>query len=155
VGDEYLVSPHRRNRRKPVKVIRFFIVLAALAGPARADSAKTKPELLEAETAAWNAAKPVFEKACANCHTTGGKRATKKTLGHFAFDSYPPTGHHAGTIGATVRDVLGLGKKKATMPSGKPGSVKGGDLALIKTWVDAWLAAERGGAHPPASTHHH
>jgi len=154
MGDETRGLAYRQKACKPVKVIRFCLVLVALTAPAAADS-KAKPELLEAETTAWKTAKPALDRACASCHTKAGAKATNKTLGHFAFDSYPPTGHHAATIGATVRDVLGLGKKKATMPFKKPGSVTGDDLTAIKTWIDAWLAADKAGAHAKPAGHHH
>ena len=108
-----------------------------------------KAELLAAETAAWDTAKPVFEKSCATCHSTAGKKAAKKKLDHFNMDTYPLGGHHTATIGFTIRGVLGISGKKATMPYDKPGSVKGDDLAKIKAWTDAWEAAEKGGAHPP------
>lgn len=114
-----------------------------------------KAEALAAETAAWTTAKPVFDKACAACHTSGGKKAAKKKLDHFSFDSYPLGGHHTATIGFTIRDVLGISGKKPTMPYGTPGSVKGDDLAKVKAWTDAWEAAEKAGAHPAAPEHHH
>jgi hypothetical protein len=41
------------------------------------------------------------------------------------------------------------------MPFDKPGSVHGDDLAKIKAWADAWEAAEKAGAHPPAGEGHH
>jgi mono/diheme cytochrome c family protein len=112
-----------------------------------------KVELLAAETAAWETAKPVFEKACATCHTSAGKKAAKKKLDHFNLDTYPLGGHHTATIGYTIRDVLGITGKKPTMPYDKPGSVQGEDLAKIKAWTDAWEASEKGGAHPV--TEHH
>lgn len=130
-------------------------VIVATLGSAAAEAPPSKAELLAAEQAAWDRAKPVFAKACASCHTSAGKKATKKKLRHFNFDSYPPTGHHAATIGFTIRKVLGLSGKKATMPPGKPGSVQGDDLAKIQAWIDAWEAAERAGAHPPAAEPHH
>jgi mono/diheme cytochrome c family protein len=113
-----------------------------------------KRELLAAETAAWETAKPVFTKYCARCHTKAGKQAARKKLEHFAMDSYPLGGHHSATIGFTIRDVLGITGKKPTMPSDKPGAVKGDELAAIKAWTDAWEAAEQGGAHPAAHDHH-
>ncbi|HEU0036142.1 MAG TPA: c-type cytochrome [Kofleriaceae bacterium] len=117
--------------------------------PAPAEPAKDpKAELLAAETTAWDKAKPVFEKYCASCHTKAGKKSAKKKLDHFDMDSYPPGGHHTATIGFTIRDVLGISGKKATMPYDHPGTVKGDDLAAIKAWTDAWEAAEKGGAHP-------
>jgi mono/diheme cytochrome c family protein len=127
---------------------------AAGAAPAAADP---KPDLLAAETAAWQAAKPAFEKACATCHTSAGKKATKKKLAHFNFDAYPLGGHHTATIGFTIREVLGLSGKKPTMPFDKPGAVKGDDLASIKAWSDAWEAAEKAGVHraTPATHDHH
>jgi hypothetical protein len=114
-----------------------------------------KAELLAAETAAWETAKPVFEKSCATCHSSAGKKAAKKKLDHFNMDSYPLGGHHTATIGFTIRDVLGISGKKPTMPYDKPGSVQGDDLAKIKAWTDAWEAAQKGGAHPEATEHQH
>ncbi|MEO8548515.1 MAG: hypothetical protein ABI678_01010 [Kofleriaceae bacterium] len=93
----------------------------------------------------------MFDKACASCHTKAGKKSAKKKLDHFDMDTYPPGGHHTGTIGFTIRDVLGISAKKPTMPYDKPGSVKGDDLATIKAWTDAWETAEKGGAHPPVA----
>jgi mono/diheme cytochrome c family protein len=113
-----------------------------------------KAELLAAETAAWATAKPVFDKACSACHTTGGKKASKKTLMHFNLDTYPLGGHHTATIGYTIRDVLGINGKKPTMPDDNPGSVEGDDLAKISAWTDAWVAAEKGGAHPAVAHDH-
>ena len=127
------------------------------AKPAEPEPATTDPkaELLAAETSAWAMARPVFDQACATCHTSAGKKAAKKTLDHFNFDSYPPGGHHTATIGFTIRDVLGISGKKPTMPYDKPGSVQGDDLAKIKAWTDAWEAAGKGGAHPVAGEHDH
>jgi hypothetical protein len=113
-----------------------------------------KVELLASETAAWETAKPVFEKSCATCHSSAGKKAAKKKLDHFNMDTYPLGGHHTATIGYTIREVLGISGKKPTMPYDKPGSVQGDDLAKIKAWTDAWEAAEKGGAHPVAAADH-
>lgn len=116
------------------------------AAPAEPDP---RAQLLAAETAAWETAKPVLEKYCAVCHTPDGKKAAKKKLAHFDMSVYPPRGHHTATMGVTMRDVLGLSGKKPTMPFDKPGLVKGDELATVKAWTDAWEAAEKGGAHPP------
>jgi mono/diheme cytochrome c family protein len=132
--------------------------------PAKTEPAKPEPpkadpkaELLAAETAAWDKAKPVFTQYCAVCHTKDGKKAAKKKLDHFDLGTYPPGGHHTATIGFTIRDVLGISGKKPTMPFDKPGSVKGDDLAAIKAWTDTWEAAEKGGAHAGGTheEHHH
>lgn len=119
--------------------------------PAAPDPAKIKADLLATERAAWATARPVFDKACASCHTKAGKKSAKKKLDHFDMDTYPPGGHHTGTIGFTIRDVLGISGKKPTMPYDKPGSIKGDDLATIKAWTDAWESAEKAGAHPPVA----
>ena len=119
---------------------------AAEPAPPAADP---KAEALAAETAAYEKAKPVFEKYCASCHTKAGKKSARKKLDHFDMDTYPFGGEHTAFIGNHIRDVLGLSGKKATMPDDKPGSVTGADLALIQAWADAWDAAERAGAHPP------
>ena len=117
--------------------------------PPKVDPAKVRAELVAAETAAYEQAKPAFAKYCASCHTKAGKKANKKKLDHFAMDAYPFTGEHAKSIGNEIRVVLAIdGNKKATMPSDKPGSVTGSDLALIKAWTEAWQAAGKAGAHP-------
>jgi mono/diheme cytochrome c family protein len=123
------------------------------AAPAPVEKPAEKPaeptgDLAAAETAAWEAAKPVFEKYCASCHTKDGKKAAKKKLDHFDMTSYPFTGHHAETIGFTIREVLGVTGKKPTMPFDNKGAVQGDELALIVRWADAWQAA-----HPNAKPH--
>jgi hypothetical protein len=127
------------------------------AEPAAPEPAKPDPkaELLATEMSAWEGAKPAFMQYCASCHSKAGKKATKKKLDHFALDTYPPSGHHTATIGATIRDVLGLSGKQPTMPYDKPGSVKGDELAAMAAWAEAWEAADKGGAHPAAADHHH
>ena len=102
---------------------------------------------MEAETAAYEKAKPVFEKFCMGCHGKG-RGATKKALAELDINQYPFKGEHANA--KDMRKVLGIGGGKATMPKNKPGSVKGDDLAAISAWADAWDAAESAGAHPAA-----
>jgi mono/diheme cytochrome c family protein len=104
-----------------------------------------------AEQAAYERAKPVFEKYCASCHTRDGAKATAKKLDHFDMTAYPFGGHHAATIGATIRKVLAIGGGKPTMPADHKGAVKGEELALVAAWADAFDAAHKGAT----STHHH
>jgi mono/diheme cytochrome c family protein len=113
------------------------------------DPEKVKADLLAAETAAYDKAKPVFAKYCASCHVKGGKRADAKKLKHFDMTTYPFGGEHAKSIGNEVRITLGVDTaKKPSMPADKPGSVKGEDLAAITAWTEAWRAAGQGGVHP-------
>lgn len=121
------------------------------ADPVQPEAGGGKAALLASERSAWDAARPVFDKACASCHTAAGKKAAKKKLDHFNMDTYPLGGHHTQTIGFTIRNVLGISGKPATMPYDKPGSVQGDDLAKIKAWTDAWEAAETARAHPAAA----
>lgn len=121
------------------------------------DPAQVKAELVAAEQAAYEKARPVFEAHCARCHSKTSKKAKAKTLGHFDMTSYPFSGHHAAEISAEVREVLGIGGGKATMPKDKPGSVKGDELALVASWADAYDKAHQGGAHEDrghGSEHH-
>jgi mono/diheme cytochrome c family protein len=115
--------------------------------PPPPDPAKIKADLLANEQAAYEKAKPLFDQYCAKCHTRSGKNASKKKLGHFDMTSYPFGGHHTATMGTTIREVLGLGGAKPTMPDDKPGRVKGDELATIDAWAQAWLEADQGGAH--------
>jgi mono/diheme cytochrome c family protein len=124
--------------------------LAAPAKPAEPpapDPAKIKADLLAAETAAFEKAKPVFDTHCARCHAKGGKLATRKKLEHFDMTTYPFGGEHAGEISKEIREVLGFGGHKVTMPFDKKGAVKGDELALIMAWADAFDASHKGGAH--------
>ncbi len=119
--------------------------------PPAPDPAAIKAELMATETAAFETAKPVFDKFCTGCHVKGQKNASAKKLKEFNMTSYPFAGEHGKA--PDIRLVLGTTGKKATMPKTKPGSVKGDDLASIIAWADAWDAAEAGGAHeaPPAA----
>jgi uncharacterized membrane protein len=119
------------------------------------DPAKVKAELLATELAAFEKAKPVFEKYCASCHAKGGKLATAKKLDHFDMTTYPFGGHHAAEIGGEIRKSLAIGGGKPTMPFNNKGAVKGDDLALIAAWADAFDASHRGGAHEGHSGHKH
>jgi mono/diheme cytochrome c family protein len=98
------------------------------------------------EIAAFEAAKPVFERHCFRCHTTGGKKSKRKALAPISMDHYPFGGHHADEVGTVVRKVLGGdGNGKATMPSDDPGAVRGDELAKIVAWAAAFDQAR---VHP-------
>ncbi len=118
------------------------------AEPAKPDDTKIKADLLASEMTAYETAKPVFQTYCAKCHLEGGKKASGKKLAHMNMTTYPFGGHHTDSIGNEVRKVLGIDGAKPTMPYDKPGAVKGEDLAKIKAWTDAWLAAGAAGVHP-------
>ena len=117
------------------------------AEPPPPDPAQIKADLLAAETAAFEKAKPVFDKHCARCHVKGQKLANAKKLKELDMTSYPFGGEHAADIGAELREPLGVGGGKVTMPADKKGSVKGDELALIVAWSEAFDASHKGGAH--------
>lgn len=117
------------------------------------DPVQVKAELLAAEMAAYEKAKPVFEKWCASCHSKDGKKTSAKKRGHFDMTTYPFGGHHAMEISSEIREVLGLTGKKPTMPPNKKGAVQGEELELIKAWADAFDAAHEGGAHDGHGAH--
>lgn len=123
------------------------------AGSPDRDPAKLRADLLAAEMAAYEKAKPVFDKWCAKCHVKGGKKATASKLKHFDMTTYPFGGHHAMEISSEVREVLGLTGKKPTMPADKKGAVKGEELELIEAWADAFDASHKGGAHEGHGDH--
>jgi len=123
--------------------------------PPKPDPAKVKADLLAAELAAYEKAKPVFEGSCARCHSKGGKLSTEKKRGHFDMTTYPFGGHHAMELGKAIRKSLGITGGKPTMPFDKKGSVKGDDLALIAAWADAFDAAHAAGAHQGHGDHGH
>ena len=113
--------------------------------PAKPDPEQVKNDAMAAETAAFEKAKPVFEGFCKSCHFKGQKNANAKKLAEFEMTAYPFTGKH--NTAKDIREVLGIGGGKPTMPKTKPGSVKGDDLAAISAWADAWDAADAAGAH--------
>lgn len=118
---------------------------------ATATTAAPGVPLVEEERTAYEAARPVFETYCANCHTSGGGKASKDALGHFSMDAYPFGGHHADEVSAAIRKVLGVSSSPPTMPRDRPGSVKGEELQLILTWAKA---RDRARTPPPGSGSH-
>jgi mono/diheme cytochrome c family protein len=106
-----------------------------------------KAAIAAAEKAAYEAARPVFEKYCSNCHSAAGKKSSNKKLDHFNLDSYPFGGHHAAEIGETIREVLGVTGEEATMPKDKPGAVNGAELDLVVAWSKAFDASHKAGLH--------
>ncbi len=133
-----------------------------MSDPPKTDVAKTDPappdpkaELLAAETAAFEKAKPVFDKHCARCHSKDGKMTGTKPREHFDMTTYPFGGHHAMEVGKQIRKALGIDGSKPTMPNDKKGSVQGEELALIAKWADAFDASHAGGAHEGHGGHEH
>ncbi len=113
-----------------------------------------KAAIAAAEQAAYEAARPVFETYCSNCHSSSGKKAAKKKLDHFNMDSYPFGGHHATEIGEEIREVLGVTGEEATMPKDKPGAVKGAELDLVVAWSKAFDASHKAGLHDHGKSGH-
>jgi hypothetical protein len=68
-------------------------------------------------------------------------------LHHFDVGTYPFGGHHATEIGATVREVLGVGGGAPTMPRNAPGAVKGAELEAVVVWSRAFDQAHAAGLH--------
>ncbi len=97
------------------------------------------------ETAAFEVARPVFERHCFRCHTRAGQKSKHKALDHLAMDRYPFGGHHADEAGAAVREVLGADAHgKPTMPSDDRGAVRGDDLAKLLAWAATFDRANAG-----------
>jgi hypothetical protein len=112
-------------------------------------------DLLAAEQAAYEKAKPVFEKYCVKCHTSSGKKSKKETLEHFSMDGYPFGGHHAPELGQVIPVVLGATGKEAEMPQDDPGAVKGDELQAILEWAAAFEKSHAAGLHQDGGEHHH
>jgi hypothetical protein len=101
------------------------------------------------EKAAFERAKPAFERHCFRCHATAGANAKPKALAHIRMDGYPFGGHHADEAGAAVRKVLGASGGIATMPADDPGGVTGDDLARMLAWANAFDTARRASKDGP------
>lgn len=121
--------------------------------PSAPDPAKLKADLLAAEMAAYEQAKPAFDKYCAKCHSKDGAKTSVSKREHFDMTAYPFGGHHAMDVHNEIRIVLGVTGKNPTMPADRKGAVKGEELELIKTWADAFEASHEGGAHEGHSGH--
>jgi uncharacterized membrane protein len=112
------------------------------------DHAAGPEAILAAEKAAYDRARPVFDRHCARCHTSAGDhRKKQKALPHFSMDAYPFGGHHATELAETIREVLGATGQDATMPDDDPGSVQGEELAIILAWADAFERSHAAGLH--------
>jgi hypothetical protein len=118
---------------------RWVVVLLWLTRAAAADEETD-------EYNAWLAARPVFDKYCAPCHSQKAAHPDREALEHLDMTSYPLGGEHAKLAGSAVREVLGGTGEKPTMPKGSPGAVQGDDLKLVFAWADAFDKA-----YPPAS----
>lgn len=117
------------------------------------DPATIKASLLAAEMAAFDKAKPVFDKWCAKCHSKDGAKQSAAKREHFDMTTYPFGGHHAMDVHNEISVVLGVTGKKPTMPADNKGAVKGEELELIKAWIDAFEASHQGGAHEGHDAH--
>jgi uncharacterized membrane protein len=106
-----------------------------------------REDLLAAEIAAFERARPVFDRYCTKCHSKDGAKAKPKTLGHLDMTDYPFGGHHAEEISSEIRKALAIGGGEPTMPLDDPGAVKGDELALIAAWADAYDRVHQSGAH--------
>lgn len=120
--------------------------------PSTSPADKEKLEL--AEKAAYERARPIFEKHCARCHSSAGKKVKPKALEHISMDTYPFGGHHAADAGEEVRQVLGLTGEDATMPMDDPGAVTGDDLRVVDEWAKAFQASKAAGLHQEGATGH-
>ena len=127
-------------------------VAAPQAGPDEAPAPTSA--IAAAEKAAYERARPVFERYCAACHSTAGtKEAKTKALPHFSIDGYPFGGHHAGEAGENVREVLGVTGEKPTMPADRPGAVEGAELEAVVEWSKAFDRAHAAGLHQQGGHH--
>ena len=123
-----------------LRSVRSLILLASLA-LACASRPAAAPHASDAELAAYERARPVFEEHCARCHTSGGTKASRDSLAHFSMDGYPFGGHHAAEIGHEVRAVLGVEGGSPVMPADDKGAVQGEALEAVVDWSRAFDAA--------------
>lgn len=116
----------------------FTVTAVRIAYAHQGHGAGHAPKPTSDEIAAFERAKPAFERHCFRCHATAGSKSKPKALTHIAMDGYPFGGRHADEAGSIVRKALGARGAKATMPSDDPGAVTGEDLARILAWADAF-----------------
>jgi mono/diheme cytochrome c family protein len=108
------------------------------------------PSNVADEIGAYERAKPVFDRYCAKCHTSGGGQASKEALKHFDMTRYPFGGHHASEIPDVLREVLGLDGDKPTMPLDRPGALRGAELQMVLDWIEAYerVHSDAGASEP-------
>jgi hypothetical protein len=119
------------------------LVIVACGGSSKLARRPTPSEITPEETAAYEKAKPVFEKWCAECHSKTGAKPDDHAIEHFDITTYPFGGEHAMQISGEVREVLGLSGEGPSMPPDKKGAVAGEELELVKQWADAFDAARK------------
>jgi len=130
--------------------------LTASAHDGKTHGAAARGAVSAEERAAYDAAKPAFERHCVRCHSRTSKRPKPKAIKHIDMSSYPFRGHHPHDAGVVIRRSL-LGDKakgkEPTMPSDDPGSVGGDDLKKMLAWAGAFekahaVKAKAAGAKP-------
>jgi mono/diheme cytochrome c family protein len=99
--------------------------------PAATPAAPSASAPAPAEKTPTEQARAVFDQRCASCHTAG---ANAKAGKHLKLVDGVLVGHHAGTLGKTMRRVLGVGSK-ATMPPGGP-ALEEQERQLLVAWAE-------------------
>ena len=148
------------------------IIAGCTAAPSTSAPKPARPvdrDPLAVERAAYDAARPVFERWCVRCHVPTNGSMSVITSDTFDISTYPFTGQSGALAGYHVADVLGTmfgdldapdgadefrrpwAQHAPRMPKTEPGAVQGDDLALVRTWTVAWRAAHRAGLHTPAA----
>jgi hypothetical protein len=102
--------------------------------------------------AAFEVARPAFERHCFRCHRREGAASRKvkiKAIKHLDMSVYPFGGHHPDDAASVIRRAL-LGdemkKTPPTMPADDIGGVTGKDLEKLLAWADAFERATADGS---------
>lgn len=114
------------------------------SAPATAAASSSGPPTAPPDAVTPRTGLIVFNERCASCHADGGNAVAAK---HFRLVDDKPAGHHAGSLGKTLRKVLGV-TAKATMPQGGP-ALPDRDRDLLVAWAD-----ERDATSPPKPHRH-
>lgn len=112
--------------------------LALTSTASRADAEPINDDVALVEVAAYVQARSAFQRHCFRCHAITGEEATKKSLERLDMSRYPFGGRRGPIAGRAIRQVLGDGGGKPTMPKDDPGGVQGDDLLVISKWADVF-----------------
>ncbi len=107
------------------------------AEPAHVASSSTGAPRVEGELAAYERARPVFERECKRCHASGTRLTSTAAMGGVDMSRYPFGGGTPTEVARRIGVSIGLFGRGATMPPTRLPGLRGEDAALVAAWIAA------------------